>query len=1002
MSIKDVPSTFTIDSEEDLRFAVTKYFYELGFDTNQFSLEDQFDIRLGHNSVVVKKASKTAVIHGRSDLLLTYNGRNLAIVETKAPTISLTDQDAEQAISYARLLRQVAPYAILTNGSETRVYDVLEASLVPIDDPRHSLWYKSGQTISISEDLKYEAARKIVGINSTTLQVFCNAVSNKNLSELSGNALEGKIHTEQIYVQRADIQDAFSTWLSEDTKPCFALIGDSGHGKTNFMCSQAKTLQEEHFVLFYSANRLFKANLEETIFHDFEWQFIRDRRSLAYIVDRFDAIAKLHGKKLIIFLDGIDEFTGNRSLLKSELIDLVPRLVDRAVKLCISCKGFDWENFIIEVGQYANILADNIFSPKLETSSPSADNIGVWIHKFTDSELTEAFDKYKSYFSLYGDLKGTTRLECYSPLMLRLMSEAYKSSSSAIPTQISNPEMFELYWKRRMANISVDYRNAAEILLARLAETCIEKNTKQVEKLALMKGFPSWHDNYEQALQSIVRVSLVRLLDYGDSQKLAFTFEQIRSYAFTIKANHWNQLEYTEVVRQITEANKTYLGVEAVEFYLTIIDRGESPLLLRVAIENMNLFFNLVSHLKMRSSIAEDISFERQANTYIKRLEQYALAYTQMSELYVKGLRARIPPYTSGNLGFWVSKDLSMYQMRVCTPEKPQTIVIVSNDLAIDLRTKPAQVQEYKELNPVGASHWTSHWAKSDLANHLPQKIAWNDIETAVGKVFRDGLLDESSTAEVLADRIWDILFYVPYTWQTGDKDTGKNYYQLLGYKSYDQVTTQPVRLLKNEVEKMLSVLVHNSMFASLDRLLGEVSVQIQGQHQNLIRLYYFLDQYEQILEKLLPPTIDKAMFHKIWGFAGTRGIREEGMPIIRKFFPQVIKSLGSLAQKNFPGLYEQLFFVKYASSPVIIEISDDMEHMPTLDIALLINETAQNHLIFVDLNPKEKPLRGLRLERKTLTGFTLSHRTGSALLQMEGKIIEGHKFGGQAYLTRT
>jgi len=46
---------------------------------------------------------------------------------TKKPDHDLTAEDAQQAISYARLLREIAPYAILTNGESTKVFDVITA-----------------------------------------------------------------------------------------------------------------------------------------------------------------------------------------------------------------------------------------------------------------------------------------------------------------------------------------------------------------------------------------------------------------------------------------------------------------------------------------------------------------------------------------------------------------------------------------------------------------------------------------------------------------------------------------------------------------------------------------------------------------------------------------------------------------------------------------------------------------------------------------------------------
>jgi hypothetical protein len=72
------------------------------------SFEDRFAIQLGHNLLVVewKKGRDHDPVTGRSDIWLTRNGRSLTIVETKRPDHKLTDDDAWQSISYARLIKR--------------------------------------------------------------------------------------------------------------------------------------------------------------------------------------------------------------------------------------------------------------------------------------------------------------------------------------------------------------------------------------------------------------------------------------------------------------------------------------------------------------------------------------------------------------------------------------------------------------------------------------------------------------------------------------------------------------------------------------------------------------------------------------------------------------------------------------------------------------------------------------------------------------------------------
>ncbi len=325
MALKDIPENFNLDSEEDLRFAIAQYFSDLGFDLADMSFEDQFSIRLGHNDIVVgrDRQPRNGRVGARSDLLLKRNGRILAVVETKAPDINLTDQDALQALSYARLLLDMAPFAIVTNGRETRVYDTFARQLTLVPDPSTSIWQTNGQQISIDEDLKFEAARTLIGVNPQTLQAFCTAQVSVALEDLRGTINEGKKYVPEIHIARQAAQDAFGDWLAGDM-PCFALVSESGMGKTNFLCANAEIRLNDSFVLFYPAMRLAES-LAAAIQNDFIWEFHRER-NIAYIVERLDAVARQAGRQVIIFVDGIDEFPGNHEAFKPELIDFVTRL----------------------------------------------------------------------------------------------------------------------------------------------------------------------------------------------------------------------------------------------------------------------------------------------------------------------------------------------------------------------------------------------------------------------------------------------------------------------------------------------------------------------------------------------------------------------------------------------------------------------------------------------------------------------------------------------------
>ncbi len=157
MTIEDSSRISNVHNEEDLRIAISKYFDEVGLSSNEIGFSKEFTIQVGRTKFVAGRGKAPT----RYDLLVTWRGKPLAIVETKAPERLLTDSDRDQALSYARLLPEMAPYAIITNGSIIRVYDAVTST--QLETPTQSVWFRSGQQfLSINKDVRFEAFRALI------------------------------------------------------------------------------------------------------------------------------------------------------------------------------------------------------------------------------------------------------------------------------------------------------------------------------------------------------------------------------------------------------------------------------------------------------------------------------------------------------------------------------------------------------------------------------------------------------------------------------------------------------------------------------------------------------------------------------------------------------------------------------------------------------------------------------------------------------------------------
>jgi len=118
------PAATIVRPEADLesRIATALVFAFPNIPRNQIVQQRRFTVRLGHETHEFDSAAQWEK-SGRADILIFYEGRPLAVLEIKREDLPLTPADYEQAQSYADLLTPRPPLVIVTNGTETCVYD---------------------------------------------------------------------------------------------------------------------------------------------------------------------------------------------------------------------------------------------------------------------------------------------------------------------------------------------------------------------------------------------------------------------------------------------------------------------------------------------------------------------------------------------------------------------------------------------------------------------------------------------------------------------------------------------------------------------------------------------------------------------------------------------------------------------------------------------------------------------------------------------------------------
>jgi len=973
MSLKDIPENFDIDSEEDLRFLVSQFFLELGFDANEISFEDSFAIQLGNNSIVVgREDQKNNISRGRSDILLTRDGNPLIVIETKHPDHQLTEEDAQQAISYARLTSQITPFALLTNGKETKVFDVLKSSIVEIESSEDSIWVKNGQKLSgLFDDLRIEAAQQLVGINSEILSQFCEKQVELEFKSLKSNILGNKKYIPEIYVERTDLNNSFSFWLNSNTS-IYAIVSPSGYGKTNFMCANAEKLLKDHFVLFYSAKNL-NEDLYSVICNDFTWEFQRSK-NIAQIFKRFNAISTKHKKKLLIFVDGLDETSNQINNLKNELIEISKRLPSYPnIRFVFSCKSFDWSKFIIDHNQSYNLFAETI-NPDLQKSNlikndVNPDSVGYQLGEFSASELEIAIEQYRIAYKLNGEFCGDIKQESANPLMLRFISEVYSKSGEKIPANISSIDLFEKYLNRKLSDVHSE--NQSQILLTKIAETIFSFDGRFFNQDKLLKNL-TWNDDYDQALSDLIRLSILsQSTDDQNNKSLGFEFHKFLLFYYVFKVIEISNLPLPKRRKKIINLLNTKLGTEAVEFYLVV---GKTPetneTLLEICNKDFPFFVTLLTNLSgLKKYHKEPISFEA--------IQAFLDTYNHLRNEVFPSIKNLTIPYSEGQLGIiFIGK--SPIRFRGTTKSYPEQYIDVQDKGIMSQVVKgPASQAISEELNPVGPVYLSGIHEFAEF----PPLAAYNFFIKELSNIVGNKCLSEVNLHDFMHERAYELLVNNPSIWVKNDIfPPKKRYYELFGFETLDQLHGTMIQDIVFQTTKYLNIL----------------SSELNEPNQKGVKTLRFNDLVSLLfLLKSLPSEsklrAPKIKLDDLFKYLRKKNI-EEAIPVVESLYEDIINNFQALFEENFQNLHSFSPTIKYLDNLSFIEITWPDTHFHTDYLTLSYGFSEKKLSI-------EKPLiySADSAESKT-TDLQTENKLGTITYRREGsygyRIFDKNEFG--------
>lgn len=506
-------------NEEEVKLKVVYPFLRrLGLLDQDLAFETSFSLQLGTSKVTIDGKARDRSVGARLDTLVKNDGRNLLILELKEENHALCEEDRDQAISYARLVHPIAPYAIVTNGRDWQIFDTVTKALVD----EQAFKVKDGYSLVLPEADRQSALEFILGYSRGNLMAFCKAQVAERLKPLKGSVSErAKKYIPELTVPRKELEDALREFEASSF-PGFLLLAESGSGKTSALCAYAEArITEGKPTLFYSGISI-EAGLLEAIALEFNWLF-SEELSPVQLVRRLDRITR--GAPLVVIVDAIDEW--QYPARAQNLISILSGCRNHAVKVVLSCRAGAWEGI-------AEPRGSDIGMAEYLHKVPSKEDRFV-LAPFTEEEFFSAVEKYRDFYGVNGAFEDEAFKEAKrNPFVLRMLF-ATAADLGGENLTFSLRKFFSEYWRLLLEKCGRSKVAVARAQLLAIARMMFEQNAETVGE-----------DDVRKALALSVNESLLPALIETDILQFrngaySFYFQHLRNYLIAFEVYRWDQ-----------------------------------------------------------------------------------------------------------------------------------------------------------------------------------------------------------------------------------------------------------------------------------------------------------------------------------------------------------------------------------------------------------------------------------------------------------------------------
>ena len=544
-------------NEEEVKVRVVlPWLDRLGIDRTEIQLERTFSVRIGRSTVPVGAPSgENAQKRGRLDLLVKRGEQNLFIVEVKGEGIPLEDADRDQAISYARLVHPIAPFAVVTNGIEWRIYDAVTKQNVEAREIQKG----SDFTVSLSDEDRAAAAEFFLGYSIENLLSFCRVQVDTSLGPLRGKPGDpSRRYLPDCHVEREEFRNVVTDFLG-GASPMLAVVADSGHGKTSSACYLAERLLDHGLPVLYFRGLMLEGALLAGLQEEFGWTFSEQLNPIALVRRIQRCVAT---RSLLIVLDGIDEWSYEQA--PQHLANTIRHLDGGPIRVLATSGPAGWQRFVELRGQPTG-LEKHLH--RCAVAGSNTKSAVFQLGAMPDREFFTAVERYRSAFRVSGGFEREAfEMARESGLMLRLLFEVASAAGHSNLT-LDGFDLFGRYLDI-VAKKTGRPQLAKEALFA-LARLWLESDTGKIPEASIRVEVGL--DTGRTIIADLVATGALDRIDTVDGPMISFTFP-----AFGLALANMQELDETkfEVDELLTRAKRWLSAPQGSELLKTCYRRA--------------------------------------------------------------------------------------------------------------------------------------------------------------------------------------------------------------------------------------------------------------------------------------------------------------------------------------------------------------------------------------------------------------------------------------------